>query len=84
MAIKLYKSQAQIDTKSTNVSASPLSVSPSSVYSVSKASGTAADAAVNLWAVVKKTKDSNKSAAIAASLEKNMGQLLLIMKDLIT
>lgn len=77
MAIKLYKSQAQIDTKSTNVSASPLSVSPSSVYSVSKASGTAADAAVNLWAVVKKTKDSNKSAAIAASLEKNMGQLTL-------
>lgn len=77
MAIKLYKSQAQIDTKSTNVSASPLSVSPSSVYSVSKASGTAADAAVNLWAVVKKTKDTNKAAAINANLEKNMGQLTL-------
>ena len=77
MAIKLYKSQAQIDTKSTNVSASPLSVSPRSVYTASKASGTAADAAVNLWAVVKKTKDTNKAAAITANLEKNMGQLTL-------
>lgn len=75
MAIKLYRSQAQIDTKSTNVSASQLSVSPSSVYSSAKASAGAADAAVNLFAVVKKTKDDNKAAAINNDIEQKMGKL---------
>ena len=75
MAIKLYRSQAQIDTKSTNVSASNLSVSPSSVYSSAKASAGAADAAVNLFAVVKKTKDDNKATAINNDIEQKMGKL---------
>ena len=60
MAIKLYKSQAQADVQSTNVSATQLAVSPGSVYSQSKSSASVADAAVNLWAVVKKTKDDTK------------------------
>jgi len=78
MAIKLYRSQAQIDTKSTNVSASKLAISPSSIYaSTTKSAAGAGDAAVNLWAVVKKTKDANKAASISAGLEKNMGQLTL-------
>ena len=77
MSIKLYRSQAQIDTKSTNVSASNLAVSPSSVYSSAKASGGAADAAVNLFAVVKKTKDDNQAAAINAEIEKSMGTISL-------
>lgn len=75
MAIKLYRSQATIDTKSTNVSASNLAVSPSSVYSSAKASAGAADAAVNLFAVVKKTKDDNKAAAINNDIEQKMGKL---------
>ena len=75
MAIKLYRSQAQIDTKSTNVSASNLSVSPSTVYSSTKASAGAADAAVNLFAVVKKTKDDNKATAINNDIEQKMGKL---------
>ncbi len=75
MAIKLYRSQAQIDTKSTNVSASQLAVSPSSVYSSAKASAGAADAAVNLFAVVKKTKDDNKATAINNDIEQKMGKL---------
>lgn len=74
MAIKLYKSQAQADVQSTNVSATQLAVSPGSVYSQSKSSAGAADAAVNLWAVVKKTKDDTKVSTISAELEKKMNK----------
>ena len=75
MAIKLYKSQAQIDTKSTNVSASKLAVSPSSIYSTTKAASQVGSSGIQLWALVKKTKDANKSAAITQKLEKKMGEL---------
>ena len=77
MSIKLYKSQATIDTKSTNVSASQLSVSPSSVYSSAKASAGAADAAVNLFAVIKKTKDDSKATAINNDIESKMNKMAI-------
>ena len=78
MTIKLYRSQAQVDTKTTNVSASQLAISPSSIYSsTAKSAAGAADAAVNLWAVVKKTKDGNKAASITAGLESKMGEMSL-------
>ncbi len=77
MSIKLYKSQATIDTKSTNVSATQLSVSPSSVYSSAKASAGAADAAVNLFAVIKKTKDDSKATAINNDIESKMNKMAI-------
>ena len=77
MAIKLYKSQAKADVQSTNVSATQLAVSPGSVYSQTKSSAGAADAAVNLWAVVKKTKDDTKSTSINSELEKKMNQIAM-------
>ena len=77
MAIKLYKSQAKADVQSTNVSATQLAVSPGSVYSQTKSSAGAADAAVNLWAVVKKTKDDTKSTSINSELEKKMNKFAL-------
>jgi len=77
MAIKLYKSQATIDTKSTNVSATNLAVSPSSVYSSAKASAGAADAAVNLFAVIKKTKDDSKATAINNDIESKMNKMAI-------
>lgn len=77
MSIKLYKSQATIDTKSTNVSASNLAVSPSSVYSSAKASAGAADAAVNLFAVIKKTKDDSKATAINNDIESKMNKMAI-------
>lgn len=77
MSIKLYRSQAQIDTKSTNVSASNLAVSPSSVYSSAKASAGAADAAVNLFAVIKKTKDDSKATAINNDIESKMNKMAI-------
>jgi len=77
MAIKLYKSQATIDTKSTNVSATQLAVSPSSVYSSAKASAGAADAAVNLFAVIKKTKDDSKATAINNDIESKMNKMAI-------
>ena len=80
MAIKLYRSQAQIDTKSTNVSASKLAVSPSSIYSSTKSAAQLGSSGVQLWALVKKTKDSNKSAAITQNLEDKMGKLSLTLE----
>jgi len=78
MGIKLYRSQAQIDTQSTNVSASKLAISPSSIYaSTTKSAAQAGSSGIQLWALVKKTKDANKAASISAGLEKNMGQLTL-------
>jgi len=77
MSIKLYKSQATIDTKSTNVSATQLAVSPSSVYSSAKASAGAADAAVNLFAVIKKTKDDSKATAINNDIESKMNKMAI-------
>ncbi len=77
MSIKLYKSQATIDTKSTNVSASNLAVSPSSVYSSAKASAGAADAAVNLFAVIKKTKDDSKATAINNDIESKINKMAI-------
>ena len=57
MGIKLYRSQAQIDTQSTNVSASKLAISPSSIYaSTTKSAAQAGSSGIQLWALVKKTK----------------------------
>jgi len=74
MAIKLYKSQAQVDTKTTNVSATSLAVSPGSVYSSTKSSAAAGDAFVDLALFVKKTKDSNKASDITSTLEGSMAK----------
>ena len=74
MAIKVYRSQAQIDTKTTNVSASKLAVSPSSIYSSTKSASQLGSSGIQLWALVKKTKDANKSAAITQKLEKKNGR----------
>ena len=75
--IKLYKSQGRIDTESTNVSATNLAISPGSVYTSTKSSSAAADAAVNLWALVKKTKDDTKTSSIAANLESTINKLAI-------
>jgi hypothetical protein len=77
MAIKLYKSQAQADTKSTNVSATSLAVSPGSVYGYAKSAAAAGDAIVNLALFVKKTKDSNKASEITTNLESNINKSAL-------
>ena len=74
MAIRLYRSQAQPDTKTTNVSAQPLNVSPSSVYNYSKSAGAAGDAGVKLAILIKKTADDNKASAIKSSLTESLAK----------
>lgn len=77
MAIKLYQSQAQVDTKSNNVqSGGALNISPSTVYNASKAQAAAADSMVKLGLLIKQTKDKNKSTSIKGSIKERMGMMM--------
>ena len=59
MAIKLYQSQAQVDTKSNNVqSGGALNISPSTVYNASKAQAAAADSMVKLGLLIRILRNS--------------------------